>query len=179
MRNKDKHWFDDQCRHAFGLKREAHLRWTRDRSRVNWEEFISCQVGASETYSEAKSQFGDRNRDVLMNVQSYHKWWSTLESAVFGSSSSLPSLVSESGGMVCKSVGKADLLSDHFDSKQSREAVDLPLTCHPSPRLTTFAFRSSEVRRLLLDLDPYGGTDRLGMFPLFLKRAAKVTAPPS
>ena len=52
-----------------------------------------------------------------------------------------------------ESVGKADLLSDHFDSKQSRETVDLPLTSHPSPSLTTFAFRSSEVRRLLLDLD--------------------------
>ena len=48
--------------------------------------------------------------------------------------------------------------------------VYLPLICHPSPSLTTFAFRSSEVRRLLLDLDPYGGTDPLGMFPLFLKR---------
>ena len=71
---------------------------------------------------------------------------------------------------VCKSVGKADLLSDHFDSKQSREAVDLPLTCHPPPSFTTFAFRSSEVRRLLLDLDPYVGTDPLGLFPLFLKR---------
>ena len=30
---------------------------------------------------------------------------------------------------MCESVGKADLLLDHFDSKQSREAVDLPLTC--------------------------------------------------
>ena len=68
---------------------------------------------------------------------------------------------------MCESVGKADLLADHFYSKQSREAVDLPLTCHPSPSLTTFAFRSSEVRRLLLDLNPYGGTDQLGMFPLF------------
>ena len=58
----------------------------------------------------------------------------------------------------------------------SREAVDLPLTCHPSPSLTTFAFRSSEVRRLMLDLDPYGGTDPLGMFPLFLKRTADVMA---
>ena len=48
---------------------------------------------------------------------------------------------------------------------------------HPSPSLTTFAFRSSEVKRLLLDLDPYGGTDRLGMFPLFLKRTADVMAP--
>ena len=43
-------------------------------------------------------------------------------------SSSLPPLVSEGGGLVCKSVGKADLLLDHFDSKQSREAVDLLLT---------------------------------------------------
>ena len=103
-----------------------------------------------------------------MNVQSPHKWWSTLN-AVFGSSSSLPPLISEGGGLVCESVGKADLLSDHIDSNQSREAVDLPLTCHPSPSLTTFAFRSSEVRRLLPDLDPYGGTDPLGMFPLFLR----------
>ena len=77
------------------------------------------------------------------------------------------------------SVGKADLLSDHFDSKLSREAVDLPLTCHPSPSPITFAFRSSEVKRLLLDLDLYGGTDPLGMFPLFLKRTADVKAPPS
>ena len=30
VRNKDKVWFDDQCRHTFGLKEEAHLRWTRD-----------------------------------------------------------------------------------------------------------------------------------------------------
>ena len=52
----------------------------------------------------------------------------------------------------------------------------LPLTCRPSPNFTTFAFRSSEVRRLLLDLDPYGGTDPLGMFHLFLKRTADVMA---
>ena len=80
---------------------------------------------------------------------------------------------------MCESVGKADLLSDHFDSMQSREAVDLPLTCHPFPSLTTFTFRSSEVRRLSLNLDPYGGTDPLGMFPLFLMRTADVVAPPS
>ena len=93
-------------------------------------KFVHYQVRANETYSEAKCQFSDRNRDVLMNVQSPYKWWSTLKSAVFGSSSSLPPLVSEGGGLVCESVGKADLLSDHFDSKQSNEAVDLPLTCH-------------------------------------------------
>ena len=123
---------------------------------------------ASETYSETKCQISNRNRAVPMNVQSPHRWWSTLKSAVFDTSSSLPLLVGEGGGLVCESVGKVDLLSDHFDSKQSREAVDLPLTCHPSPCLTTFTFWSREVRRLLLDLNPYGGTDPLGMYSLFL-----------
>ena len=67
VRYKDKPWFD-QCRHTFGVKQEAHLRWTRERSRVNWEEFVRCQVRASETYSEAKRQFSDRNRAVILNV---------------------------------------------------------------------------------------------------------------
>ena len=177
MCNKDKPWFDDQCRHAFGLKQEAHLRWTHDCSRVNWEEFVHCQVRANETYSEARSLFSARKRYVLMNAQSPHKWWFTLKSAVFGLSSSLPLLVGEDGGLVCESVGKADLLSYHFDGKQSKESVDLPLTCHPSSCLTSFAFRSREVGHLLLDLDPYGGSDPLAMFHLFLKRTADVLAP--
>ena len=101
-----------------------------------------------------------------------------MKSAVFGSSSetSLPPLIGASGGLVCETVGKAEMLSAHFDGKQSRDPVDLPSTYHPSPRLTTFAFRSREVKRLLLDLDSYGGTDPLGMFPLFLKRTAEVLA---
>ena len=45
---KDKPWFDDQCRHTFGLKPDAYLRWTRDRSQVNSEESARCQVGANE-----------------------------------------------------------------------------------------------------------------------------------
>ena len=67
----------------------------------------------------AKHQISVRNIDVLMNVQSPHKWWSTLKSAVFGSSSSLLPLVGPGVGLVCESVGKADLLSDHFDSTRS------------------------------------------------------------
>ena len=33
------------------------------------------------------------------------------------------------------------------------------------------------MKRLLLDLDPYGGADPLGLFPIFLKRTADVMAP--
>ena len=125
---------------------------------------------ANDTYSESKRQFSGRNRDVLMNVQSPHKWWSTLKSAVFGSSSALPPLVSDGGGLVCESTGKADLLSIILTtSSPGRLLICRALTIHllvlpplPSGR---------EVRRLLLDLDPYGGT---GMFPLFLVRTADV-----
>ena len=110
MPNKNKSCFDGQCRHTFDRKQESHFRWARDRSRVNWEEFVRCQVRANETYSEAMRQFSDRNRAVLMNNQAPHKWWSTFKSAVFGTSSSLPPLVSAGGGLVCQSIGKADLL---------------------------------------------------------------------
>ena len=85
---------------------------------------------------------------------------------LFGTSSSLPPLVSEGGGLVCESVGKADLLSRKIILTASSPGivVDLPLTCHSSHSLTTFAVRSREFRRLLLDLDPYGGIGPLGMF---------------
>ena len=72
---------------------------------------------------------------------------------------------------------KADLLSDHFDGMQSRESVDLPLTCHPSSSLTSFAVRSSEVRRLLLDLDPYGALTHWVYF-LFYFRELLMLWPP-
>ena len=76
-----------------------------------------------------------------MNAQSRNEWWSTPKSAMSAVSLSLPPLAGGSTGLECESVGKADLLSDQFDNKQSRGFGDLPLTCHPSPSLVTFAFR--------------------------------------
>ena len=125
--NKDKPWFNDDCRRVFDIKQGAHLWWTRDRSLVNWDEFIHCQRWANAVYAEAMRQFSVRSRDVLMNAQCLHKWWSTMKSAVFGSSSdsSLPPLIGAGGGLVCESVGKADMLSAHFDGKQSSDPVHL------------------------------------------------------
>ena len=77
-------------------KQGAHLRWTRDRSRVNWEGFVCCQVRANETYSEDKHLFSDSNRYVFMNVQ-FLICGGPLNSAAFGSSSSLPLLVDGGG----------------------------------------------------------------------------------
>ena len=113
--------------------------------------FIKCQVRANEIYLEANLQLGVRDKDVLMNADSPHQWWSTLKSAVFGSSSSLPPLVGGGGGLVCESVGKADLLSCNFESATHAPSVSLSYyLCRQVER---------EVRRFLLDMDPSGSFD--------------------
>ena len=114
--NKDKPWFDDDWRLAFDIKLGAHLRLTLYCSRVNWDEFVHYQRRANTVYAEAMRQFSVRSRDVLMNALCPHKWWSTLKWAVFGSSSdsSLPPLIGAGGGLVCESVGKADMLWGPF-----------------------------------------------------------------
>ena len=55
----------------FDLKQEAYLRWTRDRSRVNWYEFESITSGGPRAvvYAEAGRLFSVRSRYVLMNAQ--------------------------------------------------------------------------------------------------------------
>ena len=72
-------------------------------------------------------------------------------------------------------AAKASLLGALFDSKQCREFVT-SLSCFPRPVCNSLAFRSSVLRRLLLDLDSYGGVDPLGVFPLFFKMVADIVA---
>ena len=47
VRNNDKPWFDDDGMLVFDIRQGAHLWWTRDRSRVNWEEFVHYQRRAN------------------------------------------------------------------------------------------------------------------------------------
>ena len=54
--------------HSTSLKQAAPLRWTRDRSRDNWDEFVHYQRRASAVYAEVMRQFSVRSRDVLMNA---------------------------------------------------------------------------------------------------------------
>ena len=132
MRNKDKPWFNDDCRLAFDIKHGAHLRWTHDRSGMG----LLTGMGLSITrggpmHAEAMHQFSVRSQDVLMNALCPHKWWSALKSAVFGSSSdsSLPPLIGVGGGLVCESVGKADMLSAHPLAIHLPVSLPLP-SCH-------------------------------------------------
>ena len=66
--------------------------------------------------------------------------------------------------------------SDAFDSKQSNDSLTMPQSCFPEAELTTFAFRSGEVKKLLLELDPYGGVGPDGIFPLFFIKTASYSA---
>ena len=87
--NKDKPWFNDDWRLAFDIKQGAHLRCSHDHSRVNLDEFVHYQRRASAVYADAMSQFSIRSRDV-------------------------PPLIGAGGGLVCESVGRADMLSAHL-----------------------------------------------------------------
>ena len=44
----------------------------------------------------------------------------------------LHAIIGGVGGPVLESFCKDELMSDPFDSKQFRESVDLPFTCHQS-----------------------------------------------
>ena len=81
---------------------------------------------------------------------------------------------SPGGALVSDPAGKAELLSAWFDSKQSRDIVELPQTSHPRPAFCGDAFRAREVEGHLMDLDPNNGVDPSGCFPmlffLFLPR---------
>ena len=72
---------------------------------------------------------------------------------------------------------KAALFADVFDSKQSNDNLTLLRSCFPEAELTAFAFRCGEVKKLLLELDPYGGAGPDGSFPLFFVKTAYYLAP--
>ena len=101
----------------------------------------------------------------------------TLKESVLGDESSIPPLLRPGGGVASGPADKAELFSTHFTDKQSRNQIVLPSTCDPEPCLYSFVFRSSKVLKLLLDLDPHGGCDPLGFYPLFLKKIARILAP--
>ena len=91
-----------------------------------------------------------------------------MKESVLGVGSSIHPLQFYGGALVSDPAGKAALLRNFFDGKQSMDVVDCSASCHRRPKLCSFAFWSREVRRLLSDeLDPHGGVDPPGFFPVF------------
>ena len=162
---------------ARDAKQVAYHRRSCQRSRESWDEYVHARSLAEKTYRDAEKEYVSSVRKKLSNSSDPHKWWSTLKSAVFGLCSSLPPLLSDGGELVTNPKGKADLLMTHFVSKLSRKQLQLDEDVDVKPTLINIAFRSSEVEKLLNALDPHGGTDPIGMFPLFLKETSRVLAP--
>ena len=151
--------------------------WTRDRSRVNWDSLSISRGGLM--------KFMPRLGISLVS-EAVMFWW-TPSVLISGCSpwswlclarvrTCLFPILLGGGGLVWEGAVKAEMLSAHFDGKQSMDPIDLPFTWNPSTSLTTYPFRSREVGRLLLDLYSYGGTEPVSMFRLFLKSTAVVLA---
>ena len=92
-------------------------------------------------------------------------------------SPSLPPLADMGGRLILSAEEKPFLFSAHFDAKQFRDSFQQPHSYGPSPVQCSVAFMSSSIRRLLRNLNPNGGNDPDGKFPLFYKQLAWEQAP--
>ena len=170
-------WFDGDCRRAFELNQSAYPLWCRNRSVVNRDLFCQAQGTANRLYAAAKARYSADWRRNLDHCASANAWWRTIKGHVFGAESDIHPLWSPGGGLVSDPEGKAELLSTWFYSKQSRDIVVLPQTCHRRPAFCGNAFRGHEVERHLSDLGPNGGVDPSGCFCMLFQRSASVLAP--
>ena len=92
------------------------------RTQADWEVYRVARRHAQHVYVEAEQAFDEQSRKLLVNAPSPRKWRSTVKTAVFGASPSLPLLVDRGGRLVWSAIEKAPLLSVHFDAKQSRNS---------------------------------------------------------
>ena len=176
FRIKDKAWFNEDCKRANLAKKEAYQLGRRNRSDITWNNYVNLRNAAQETYAAAEKEYNDGVRDTLIGTTNSHKWWSILKTALFGIDVAVPPLLRPNGYLIHCPKEKAALFADVFDSKQSNDSLTMPQSCFPEAELTTFAF-CSEVKKLLLELDPYGGAGPDGIFPLFFIKTANYLAP--
>ena len=133
-------------------KQEAYQLWRRNRSDIIWNNYVNLRNAAQETYATAEKEYNDGVRDTLIGTTNSHKWWSTLKTALFGVDVVVPPILRPDGSLVHYPKEKAALFADVFDSKQSNDSLTMPQSCFPVAELTTIAFSSGEVKKLLLNL---------------------------
>ena len=104
-------------------------------------------------------------------IQSSNVTWGRIKRDLMETVESLKNRI------IDKDNGNFNDFADVFHSKQSNDCLTMPQSCFPEAELTTFAFRSGEVKKLLLELDPYGGAGPDGIFPLFFIKTANYLAP--
>ena len=177
VRSRDRPWFTEACRAAHNRKQAAFHRWARNHSPVNWEEYRQARNHATVVFNQAELNFNQHLKEKLSNSSNSHSWWKNLKRSLFGVDEAILPLKKPDGSLTFAPLEKANLLADYFKSKMSRDEVQIPSGCFPCPKLNSIAFRSSEIRKLLQNLDEYGGVDSNGIFPSFFKRFSDIFAP--
>ena len=123
----DEPWFNRECRTAFERKQLAQCQWVRSRSRADWMEFKLVQRYANTCHCAARVRFSQRCRNKLQFASSVHARWVTLKESVFGVDSFILPFRGVGGELVSGPALNAELLSEHFESKQSHDSVALLL----------------------------------------------------
>ena len=66
FRNKDKAWFNAECRRAYLDKQEAYHLWQRNRSQLTWNQFTRLRAVAQEVYASAEREYNNNVRETLL-----------------------------------------------------------------------------------------------------------------
>ena len=177
FKENDKPWFNQECRRIFQEKQTSFRSWRRERTQVSYERFKNVRQQANRTYAAAERRYNESLKNKLQEVHQPHQWWTKLKSSIFGTSSQIPPLQSHNGELATDPRSKAVLLQNVFNSKQNHNSFNEPMSCLPKPQLSNFAFRSRDVKNILDNLDPWGGTDPNGFIPLIFKNLSDVLAP--
>lgn len=108
-------------------------------------------------------------KSTLTSTSKSHKRSSALKT-FGGTDSDGHALLRSNDSLACDSKEKSNLLFDNFAAKESSAGINLPLTCHPVPPFTSFAFKSNGLKRYINELDSYGSVDSHDALSLFLRK---------
>ena len=88
----DKLWFDNWCILAHHAKQRRYPVGNRSRTQADWENLC--------TLMNAERAFTKRSKSLMTHAPNSRKWFSTVKTAVFGTSSSFPPLLERRGRLV-------------------------------------------------------------------------------
>ena len=141
------------------------------KSDLCWNNYKLAQDHANSVYDDAMRDY-KTYLETLSNATQPHRLWSALKFSLFGSDSSIPAFCRTDDSVTLSPQEKADLLSSTLNLKQNDKILNLPIGCHSELILNSFAFRSSELKNLLIDLEKSAGFDPNILFLLVLIKIA-------
>ena len=94
---------------------------SRSKTKAELEAYKVVRRHTQHVYENAERAFTELSKSLLTNEPNTLKWLSTVKTAVFGNSSSLPPLIDREGKLIGSADEKASLFSLHLDAKQCRD----------------------------------------------------------